>query len=140
MVAAMLASKPGCRLAMLSTSDPRETPPSRPFTALAARAEPSARRAGFPRGVCRRVYHFGRGDLAGRPVSFHARRGAGFQQQTRCHDREDAMSVDRKIVDDNTKERQRLKALVERLSDADLARPLDAGWTVAGVFGHLAFW
>ena len=50
------------------------------------------------------------------------------------------MSVDRKIMDDNMKERQRLKALVERLSDADLARPLDAGWTVAGVFGHLAFW
>lgn len=50
------------------------------------------------------------------------------------------MSVDRKIVDDNTKERQRLKALVGRLSDADLARPLAAGWTVAGVLGHLAFW
>ena len=50
------------------------------------------------------------------------------------------MSVDRKIVDENTKERQRLKALVGRLSDADLARPLTAGWTVAGVLGHLAFW
>jgi DinB superfamily len=50
------------------------------------------------------------------------------------------MSVDRGIVDDNSKERARLKALVGRLSDADLARPLSAGWTVAGVLGHLAFW
>jgi hypothetical protein len=53
---------------------------------------------------------------------------------------EEAMGVDRKIVDDNTKERERLKALVGRLSDADLGRPLPAGWTVAGVLGHLAFW
>ena len=50
------------------------------------------------------------------------------------------MSVDRGIVDDNSKERARLKALVARLSDADLARPLPAGWTVASVLGHLAFW
>ena len=50
------------------------------------------------------------------------------------------MSVDRGVVDDNSKERTRLKALVTRLSDADLARPLPAGWTVAGVLGHLAFW
>ena len=50
------------------------------------------------------------------------------------------MSVDRGIVDDNSKERARLKALVGRLSDADLARVLPAGWTVASVLGHLAFW
>ena len=50
------------------------------------------------------------------------------------------MSVDRGIVDDNSKERARLRALVGRLSDAELARPLPAGWTVASVLGHLAFW
>ena len=50
------------------------------------------------------------------------------------------MSVDRGYVDDNSKERARLKALVERSSDADLARPMPAGWTVASVLGHLAFW
>ena len=50
------------------------------------------------------------------------------------------MSVDRGVVDDNSKERTRLQALLTRLSDADLARPLPAGWTVAGVLGHLAFW
>ena len=50
------------------------------------------------------------------------------------------MSVDRGFVDENSKARARLKALVARLSDADLARPMPAGWTVAGVLGHVAFW
>jgi hypothetical protein len=50
------------------------------------------------------------------------------------------MSVDRAYVDENTRERTRLEALVARLSDADLARPLGSGWTVASVLGHIAFW
>jgi hypothetical protein len=50
------------------------------------------------------------------------------------------MAVDPSVIDQNTHERTRLHALVGRLSDADLARPLPAGWTVAGVLGHLAFW
>jgi hypothetical protein len=50
------------------------------------------------------------------------------------------MSVDRGFVTENNTERARLRALVGRLSDADLARPMAAGWTVAGVLGHLAFW
>ena len=50
------------------------------------------------------------------------------------------MSVDRGFVDENSKSRARLKDLVARLSDADLARPMPAGWTVAGVLGHVAFW
>ena len=50
------------------------------------------------------------------------------------------MSVDRGFVDENSKTRARLKDLVRRLSDADLARPMPAGWTVAGVLGHVAFW
>jgi DinB family protein len=50
------------------------------------------------------------------------------------------MSVDRGYVGQNNVERARLRALVTRLSDADLARPMSAGWTVAGVLGHLAFW
>jgi DinB family protein len=41
---------------------------------------------------------------------------------------------------ENTTQRERLRALVDRLSDADLVRPLDAGWTIAGVLAHLAFW
>jgi hypothetical protein len=50
------------------------------------------------------------------------------------------MTADRTFVAKNDSERARLRALVARLSDADLARPLPAGWTVAGVLAHLAFW
>jgi hypothetical protein len=50
------------------------------------------------------------------------------------------MTIDRGFVEHNDRERARLQALVTRLSDADLARPLPAGWTVAAVLGHLAFW
>ncbi|MBI2159458.1 MAG: maleylpyruvate isomerase N-terminal domain-containing protein [Candidatus Rokubacteria bacterium] len=50
------------------------------------------------------------------------------------------MTVDRSYVALNETQRQRLSALVRRLSDAELGRALAAGWTVAGVLGHLAFW
>lgn len=50
------------------------------------------------------------------------------------------MSVDRTYIARNDTERARLRALVARLSDTDLARPMPAGWTVAGVLTHLAFW
>jgi len=53
---------------------------------------------------------------------------------------EDSMSTDRTYVTQNDAERIRLRSLVARLSDADLARPMPAGWTVAGVLAHLAFW
>ena len=50
------------------------------------------------------------------------------------------MSVDRSYVALNNAQRARLEAVVGRLSDADLARPMAGGWTVAGVLAHLAFW
>jgi hypothetical protein len=50
------------------------------------------------------------------------------------------MAADRSYVTENRREYQRLQALVARLSDAELGRALDGGWTVAGVLGHLAFW
>jgi hypothetical protein len=50
------------------------------------------------------------------------------------------MSIDRGYVARNDTECARLKTLVTKCSDADLARPMPAGWTVAGVLGHLAFW
>jgi mycothiol maleylpyruvate isomerase-like protein len=50
------------------------------------------------------------------------------------------MATDRSYVARNNAERARLKALVARASDADLAKPMPAGWTVAAVLGHLAFW
>ena len=50
------------------------------------------------------------------------------------------MPTDRSYVAANDSSRARLRALVGRLSDADLARAMPAGWTVASVLGHLAFW
>ena len=50
------------------------------------------------------------------------------------------MAIDRAFVAENDTERMRLKALVERLSDEHLSHPMPAGWTVAGVLAHLAFW
>jgi uncharacterized damage-inducible protein DinB len=50
------------------------------------------------------------------------------------------MPVDRSYVAENDAERARLRALVGRLSDGELARPMEGGWTVAGVLAHLAFW
>jgi len=50
------------------------------------------------------------------------------------------MATDRSYVTENESQLARLRGLVNRLSDGELARPLDAGWTVAGVLAHLAFW
>ena len=50
------------------------------------------------------------------------------------------MRVDRTFIAENDAERARLRALVTRLTDADLARPMPAGWTVAAILAHLAFW
>lgn len=40
----------------------------------------------------------------------------------------------------NAESRRRLETLVRRLSDQDLARSTDYGWTVAALLAHLAFW
>src|SRR5687767_7366113 len=40
----------------------------------------------------------------------------------------------------NAKSRQRLETLLRGLSDEDLARSTDYGWTVAALLAHLAFW
>jgi len=48
--------------------------------------------------------------------------------------------ADRSYVAANREERNRLEALLARLSDQELGRPLEAGWTIAAVLGHLAFW
>src|SRR5437773_12302965 len=37
-------------------------------------------------------------------------------------------------------ERERLRRLIARMSDADLKRPMRAGWTVAAVLAHIGFW
>lgn len=43
-------------------------------------------------------------------------------------------------ITDNERSRARLRALVARLGEADLARDVGDGWTVAMVLAHLAFW
>ena len=50
------------------------------------------------------------------------------------------MSVDRSYIAENKTQLTRLQALLAGRSDAELARPTTAGWTVAAVLGHLAFW
>jgi len=48
--------------------------------------------------------------------------------------------MDRDFVTENTKERERLKSLVERLTDEELSFPLGDDWTIAIALAHLAFW
>jgi hypothetical protein len=43
-------------------------------------------------------------------------------------------------VQQNDVSRNRLETLISGLSDADLARSTDYGWTVAALLAHLAFW
>jgi hypothetical protein len=50
------------------------------------------------------------------------------------------MSIDRSYIEQNTRERERLRALVAGLDDEDLRGPVNDHWTVAGVLGHIAFW
>ncbi len=48
--------------------------------------------------------------------------------------------MDRPYVAENTKERERLSALVRRLTDEELSLPLGDGWTIAVGLAHLSFW
>jgi hypothetical protein len=47
---------------------------------------------------------------------------------------------DRSFVAENAKERERLRRLVERISDHELSQPMWEGWTIAAALAHLAFW
>jgi Mycothiol maleylpyruvate isomerase N-terminal domain len=48
--------------------------------------------------------------------------------------------MDRSYIAENNAERARLQALVARLTDADMARPMSEEWTVGIGLLHLAFW
>jgi DinB superfamily len=50
------------------------------------------------------------------------------------------MTDDRAYIEENTRERERLRALVEGLDEDELRMHVNEFWTVAGVFGHIAFW
>lgn len=52
----------------------------------------------------------------------------------------DPASLNPAYNDLNRAERERLAAVVGRLSDEDLARPLSDGWTVGVALAHIAFW
>jgi DinB superfamily len=43
-------------------------------------------------------------------------------------------------VEANANGRERMRALVSRLSDEELAQPAGDGWTIAAILAHLAFW
>ena len=48
--------------------------------------------------------------------------------------------MSRPYVEENKRERQRLRQLVARLTDEELAHPLGDDWTIAIALAHLAFW
>ena len=50
------------------------------------------------------------------------------------------MTDDRSYIQDNDRERERLRALINRLDDDALAAPANEYWTVAGVLVHMAYW
>ena len=50
------------------------------------------------------------------------------------------MGIDRSYVAENDRERARMQALIERLSDDDLRRQANDDWTVAAVLAHIAYW
>jgi len=50
------------------------------------------------------------------------------------------MAADRSYIAENDTQRKRLEAFVSRASDQELATPMPAGWTVAAVLAHLAYW
>jgi hypothetical protein len=50
------------------------------------------------------------------------------------------MAEDRSHDRETDAERERLRRLVRRLGDADLARAMPGGWTVAAVLAHAAYW
>ena len=50
------------------------------------------------------------------------------------------MTDDRPYIQVNDRERERLRAFIDRLDDEALAAPANEYWTVAGVLGHMAYW
>jgi hypothetical protein len=50
------------------------------------------------------------------------------------------MTNERTYIEANTRQRERLRRLIDGLDDASLRAPVNESWTVAGVLGHLAYW
>lgn len=47
---------------------------------------------------------------------------------------------DRAYVAENTRELERMRTLADGLREQDLRLPVNEFWTVAAVYGHIAFW
>jgi hypothetical protein len=50
------------------------------------------------------------------------------------------MGLDRSFIELNRASTERIRALVKRLTDEEMLRPVGAHWTVAIALAHLAFW
>lgn len=50
------------------------------------------------------------------------------------------MALDRSHEAANDAERARMRSLIGRLKDEELARPMPDGWTVAAQLAHVGFW
>jgi hypothetical protein len=50
------------------------------------------------------------------------------------------MSRDRSFMEENSRQLERLRALVADLTDEQLRMRVNEDWTVAGVLAHIAFW
>jgi uncharacterized damage-inducible protein DinB len=50
------------------------------------------------------------------------------------------MTDERHYVENNDRQRERLRALVESSDDTALSAAVNEYWTVAGVLGHMAYW
>jgi hypothetical protein len=50
------------------------------------------------------------------------------------------MSSEAHHIVENRRELDRMRSIVERLTDEELGRPVNDSWTVAAVLGHIAFW
>jgi hypothetical protein len=48
--------------------------------------------------------------------------------------------MNRPLVAENAREREKLRLLIERLTVEELRLPMYDGWTIAVVLGHLAYW
>ena len=48
--------------------------------------------------------------------------------------------MDRPFVVENPRERERVRRVVDRISDKELSLPMWEGWTIAAALAHLAFW
>ena len=73
--------------------------------------------------------------MANRLQSSAMSREGGYSEETK-----EALVVEQSYVTNNNAERERLRATIARLNDADLSKSIGHGWTVAVTLAHLAFW